>query len=79
MPLVMGTGTHFAGMGIFGMPFFKFFGHGQSGQCPFQNLRARALNYRARALNGHYSNEQFAIYHPMTPKNSPGQKISGTN
>ena len=32
----MGTGTNFAGTGIFGMPFFKFFGHGQLRHCPFQ-------------------------------------------
>ena len=62
--VVMGTGTHFAGMGIFGMPVFIFFGHGQHGHCPFQNLRAWALNYRAWALNGHYFDEHFDI-HPI--------------
>ena len=36
--LVMGTVTQFAGMGIFGMPLFKFFEHRQLGHCLFQKF-----------------------------------------
>ena len=48
--LVMLTGTHLSGMGKRAFAPLEFFGHGQTGICPFGIFRVWALDMWAQAL-----------------------------
>ena len=50
LEVVMLTGTHLSGTGKGAFAPLEFFGHGQTGICPFGIFRVWALDMRARAL-----------------------------
>ena len=50
LQVVMLTGINFSGTGKWAFALLEFFGHGQTGICPFGIFRVWALDMRARAL-----------------------------